>query len=328
MAITDKKKEALPGTKPVVKEKKIVPRETTVNKEESNLDFLKEEEEDKGSQQEEESEQEEEEENTQVASKTVKAATKNQSKPTGSGSNISQKENSVQKIITLRAIYGKTQGALKIRPVAERGTGRIITGQPYMSEDEKKKSVHPIDANTVQTIMDGHTYDLNDRVQKAHWEWVKVHPYIAPSFEEAQSLPLAMFYVEDLEADMDKKSSKRDQIYQAMTLVRECSVTKRSEVMRLLGQDSRFFKPKQVTDYLEDVCMNNPDKILKVFGDKFYDLRLLLFNLIDKRIVVYKNGVYKYEDVNLGISEDQAIIFLSSTENKQLVGVLVRALNG
>lgn len=323
MAIVNKGKET--AEKPATA-KKSVSKETVKDKKEENLDFLEKENEEE----EEESEQEEEEEqnNTPVASKAVKEKAKGEIKATSKGTNLSQKENGVKKIITLRAIFGKTQGPLKIRPVAERATGRIVTGQPYMSEDEKKRSVHPIDANTVETITDGKTYDLSDSVQKANWEWIKVHPYIAQDFETAQSSPQAMFYVEDLEADMDKKSSKIDQMYEAMTLVREASAVKRSEIMRLLGQDARFFTDKQVMGYLQDVCTNAPEKILRVFADKHYDLRLLLFKLIDKKIVVHAKGVYKYEDVNLGISEEQAIIFLSSVENRQLVGLLSRALNG
>ncbi len=233
------------------------------------------------------------------------------------GTSIEQKEQT--KIIVLRSVYGKTQGMLKIRPAISKGTGRLYTGQGIMSDDEKRKAPIVIEFNTALVLSDGYAFDLSDPIKKAHWEWVKVHPYIAKSFDEAQEMPTAMFYVEDLDADMDKKATKRDVVFQALQLLNGSSAVKKGEVMRLLGQTSKFFNERQVNDFLGDLAMNAPQRIIDAFKDRNYKTRLFLYRLIDKGFVDYDKKVYKYEDTPMGITEEQAIEWLNNPANAEMV---------
>ncbi len=237
-------------------------------------------------------------------------------------------EKVAEKLITLRAVYGKQQGSVKIRPVFDTSIGRLFTGQEMMTDDEKRKAKLVIDENTTYTLSDGVVLNLSQEAMAIHWKWMQRHPYIAESFDAAQSLPLALFYVEDIEKEMDKKATKRDQIYQALKEVKESSEVKKAEIMRLLGQKSAHFTPRQVVDYLEDLAMNKPERILEAYSDKRYKERLLLYKLMDQKVINYENKVYKYEGNSIGLTEDQAIDFLSDPRNADIVGLLKQRANG
>jgi hypothetical protein len=243
-----------------------------------------------------------------------------------SGSNLDQKENSVGKKITLRAIYGKTQGATRLRPPLEKNTQRIYTGQGNLNEEQKRNLSVVVTHDTVVAINDGHVFDLSDEVQAIHWKWVQKHSYIAESLEAAQNNPYALFYVEDLDVDMDKKSDKRDLIFRAMDFLKKATESKKREIMRLIGTDAKFFTYRQVTDHLEDRAFTNPAEILNAAGDRNYHGKLLLYRLIDGKMVTVNRGVYKYGDIVMGVSEEQALEFMKDGKNIPLIEAMRKNL--
>lgn len=235
-------------------------------------------------------------------------------------------ENKLDSRIVLRAVYGKQQGHIKIRPALDQQLGRVFTGQNPMSDDEKRKAPLVIDSQTSYTLYDGITFDKQDPIHMTHWKWISSHPYVAKDFDSAQNSPNAFFYIEDIEADLDKKASRREKIYEALKLIKESSQDKKAEICRLLGTPVEHWAPKQITDFLEDNAMSNPDRIIITYGDKNYKVRLFIYKCIDKKLITLQSGVYKYNDISLGLSEAQCIEWLKAPENAKFVELLKQGL--
>lgn len=242
---------------------------------------------------------------------------------------LEQKENDIvtKKKMTLRAVYGKQQGSLFIQPVTDSRTGRLV-GVKNLSEEEKRNATRVVEASTTRKIQDGVVVDLSNEIDSIDWNWIKHSPAIAMSFADAQSSPNALFYVEDLDAETEKKISKKDLVYKAMTHVKESSAHKKLQASRLLGQDATHFSPLQIDDFLTSIAFENPEKIIKVYEDKNSKTRLFYYQLLDSKLITKeRGGIIKYEEITLGINEEQALEWLKTPENRDIVQQLTQTLN-
>ena len=221
--------------------------------------------------------------------------------------------------ITLKAIYGKQQGPLILSPAREELSGRLA-GVELLSDEQAKKSVKIINEQTTRKITDGCVFDLNNDIDKLDWKWIKECGEIASDFDEAQSNPRALFYVEDLEAQTDKKLASRAQKHKAMSYVFESSTIKRQEVCRLLGKDVSYFSQRDIEDYLTELAETKPINIIRVFEDKDYKAKLFLYKLIDKKVIKISNGgVYKYNELTIGLNQEAVLYWLSDARNADIV---------
>lgn len=242
---------------------------------------------------------------------------------------VSTIENNVttKKKVILRSVYGKQQGPLLVCPVTDQITGQL-KGVKNLSEEEKRNTVRVVSLDTFRTISDGLVLNLDNPVDLIDWEWLKETTEIALSFEEAQHSVNCLFYVEDLDLEVEKKVSKRDLVYTAMNYIKEASSYKKSEVCRLLGQDVRYFNQLQIDDYLTSLAFETPLRITTVFEDKNSKTKLFFYALLDKKIINRgQGGVYRYEDVTLGLTEEQALYWLKDSINTDIVRQFSLLLN-
>lgn len=235
--------------------------------------------------------------------------------------NLEQIETNVagKQQITLRAVFGKQQGKLTVYPMQVGDTGKMV-GVENLSEEEKRTVKRLVTPETSRIIEDGSTFDLSDETDKTDWEWIKVLPEIVESREKAHEEPRALFYIEDLDRDIQVRIKKADLIFQALKLVSESSDFKKNEICRLMGQDTRYFRPIDVEEYLKERAMNNPAELIQKYNDRYYKVRLFLYRLLDAKIIKKDgNNIYKYGEIILGVNEDAALHWLSDSNNAQFV---------
>jgi len=233
-------------------------------------------------------------------------------------SNISQIENApvTDKVIVLKATFGKQQGKCLFQPVRK---GRVLLGVTEYTEDEKRKvpASHVVTEDTEIWIEDDFRLDLSTKEDAITWEWLKYHEdSIAKSQLDAQHMQDCMFFVKDEDKEIQDSLSKAKLIGIALDIVQnKASSSKRVEICRLMGNRVEAMKPTAVEEFLSSQALREPQKVINAYNDKNYKSKMFLFMAMDKGFITFSNEVYKYGQITLGISEDQVLQYLKSRDN-------------
>lgn len=198
-----------------------------------------------------------------------------------------------------------------------------------MSQTDALNALRFVDANTSRKISDGHVFDLNNPVDEIDWEWVKHNKEIGEDIHAAESDNHILYYIEKLDAEIDKRLAKVKVLRQAYGIIENASDQERKDLCKYLGQDVSVFRPKDIEDYLMTKAEKTPALILKAKADPNYKTRVFLYKLVEaKKIKIDKSGIYKYGEIILGLNLDAAIYWLNDTKNRVLVGKLFSEIEG
>jgi hypothetical protein len=223
------------------------------------------------------------------------------------------------KVIKFRAVLGKTQGKLNVCPARSKTTKRLL-GVKLMSEEEKRTASYVIDENTDLDIFDGFEIDLDNPIDAMNWEWLKYLPELVPSLEDSYDTPLALFYVENLHKDTNDRIAKRKVKELAFKYLDQSNAPKKAEICRIMGVDSTYMTPLDLEDYLGEMADTAPSKIVEAFEDKLIKVKLFLYALLDKKIVVKdQDGVYSWGAHILGVNEKSVLEWLQISSNAHYV---------
>lgn len=224
-------------------------------------------------------------------------------------------------VIVLKSVYGKTNHKLKLGPTIDGRTGRML-GVKNLSEEEKRTARYFIDEKTRFELEDGTSFDLSDEIDAIKWECIRHSPYIASSREQAYSGDDTVFFVQDENKEVNKQLTRANSVFEAMEYVRERSQAEWFQVARLLGSNMEASRPNEVMVYLNSVAMDTPGRILSVKRDPHFKSKLFLLGLLDKNILQRQSGMIKYGELTLGVDEDQALLWLKDSRNRDVVDLL------
>lgn len=229
--------------------------------------------------------------------------------------------------LVLRAIWGKQQGKLILCPPRDAITQKMKGVRTY-SPEEARLQRRVVTEDSTREIKDGLVIKLNDDVDKVDWLWLKECKEICLSLDEAQMSHSALFYVEDLDREIIERVKLDDIRFEAKRLIKDSSDFRKSEITKLLGRDSKYMRPIDIADYLNDLSFKNPKLLIDTYNDEDYKIKLFLMSLIDSRIVHKdSNGFYKYESVVLGVNEAAAIYWLKDANNQSMVRQFQKIMN-
>ena len=100
----------------------------------------------------------------------------------------------------------------------------------------------------------------------------------------------------------------------ALNYIEETPDEKLLNIVRLMNERMEGMPPSAIRAYLNRLALDKEirkvQSIIKCYEDQDASERLLLYQLIDKGIITIVGDVYKFEDMNLGIGENQVIVFL------------------
>ena len=241
---------------------------------------------------------------------------------------IQQMENGAvtDKIIEIKSIY--KNGKTTVQPVRDQ-LANWYKGVERLSDEDKRHLKFWADPDTNFTLKDGVVFDLNREDHKITWDWIKHQPCLAMSYDECQSRPAAEFYVHMRNKEAQKRISIKKLKAKASALVLADPSSNYPLRSKLLGVNMDGEREVDVIlDFLLDQAESAPNKIIKIYEDKLISLRMLLIAAVEKnKVFIDPSGAYRYGNLYLGMSEESAIEWMNSSDNRSTVLLLEQEVN-
>ena len=150
--------------------------------------------------------------------------------------------------------------------------------------------------------------DINQEYDKILYEFLKDHPLIQ-----------GKFIIEDLRSNQEKNAEGALKSAAAITRATELTQADYKDMSLLMGLDPDLDETMMKAQIIQ-FANSNPDKFLSHLDDMDKEYRIFLKKAIDKKVLSKVNGVWKHGSLNIGLSDEQAIIWLK--ENADLYAML------
>ena len=253
--------------------------------------------------------------------------------------------------IILRSVYGKVAQTYFIQPCPDPRTGRLpncvrnVKGpvdntEMILSEDDVDQmnsgAKHFVPADKVFEIVDGSVFNLDDIVDKAHWESIKFCNWIAKDRYERDAkgelvidggekrYGIADLYVERPGEITKVKISKKQLVHRACAYVYEDKPTERVKKAKVLGRNLATAMEADVIDYLVDIAEKKPKKIIDLYEGEDWKMQLFILDAIDRGGIRKSENIYKYDDKMLGGTIEATVTFLRDLRFKKLLESIKR----
>ena len=258
-------------------------------------------------------------------------------------------------IVILRSVYSKVGSNITINPCRDKVTGAFPNcvrrvddrGNMILSESDKEKlssgEIYLVAENAKITIHDGIQFDLTKMRDKATWECIKNCSYIAPDryAKDANGnylidgtmgwknphprYGLAEYYIEHPGLDSVRRVKRTELLQKALKYVIDDSREGRVTRAKVLGKKMDNVPDADVTDFLIQIAMKKPDKIITLYEDSKSKMRILLIDAREKNVITLKDSLLWFNDNILGATDDSAVNWLINPDNAKMVGLIMRA---
>lgn len=238
--------------------------------------------------------------------------------------------------IIIRSVYKITKA--KLEPSRDPKTGRFAAsvrevdsdGDMILSEADRKTNKFFVKATDFIEIYDGKEFNLDDEIDNAWWEAIKNSRCIAQERMEkdasgnlvidgnAKRYGVAEFYIERPGAEAKSRITRKQLLHKAEGFILGDSPEGTYQKARILGHEMKGAPLSDVQDYLLVLAEKDPDKIIDLYTGSDTQLRIMLLDALDKRIVLNKNGLFYYADTILGSTEVAVINWFKQATNKTL----------
>tara|TARA_Y100001938_G_scaffold130185_1_gene185916 strand:+ start:527 stop:1300 length:774 start_codon:yes stop_codon:yes gene_type:complete len=153
--------------------------------------------------------------------------------------------------------------------------------------------------------------DINTKQDLRIYNFLKDHPLIGK------------FKVEDVRASEEKNAEGALKSAEAITKATSLSMNAMNDLALLMGlepdMDETMLKAKLI-----QYANTNPDKFLELTNDIDQEYRVFLKKAENKKVLTNVNGVWKHGSLNIGLSDEQAIVWLK--DNADVYALLRRQL--
>ena len=179
-------------------------------------------------------------------------------------------------------------------------------------KDRQGRNVNLVDINDQMT--DGYemgqavvSLDVNQKQDKRIYEFLKEHPLISK------------FTIEDLRANEEKNAEGALKSAEAITKATELTDNAMRDLALLMGMESDLDDTMLKAKIIQ-FSNQSPEKFLSLVNDMDQEYRIFLKKAVSKKVLTNVNGVWKHGSLNIGLSDDQAIVWLK--ENADLYAML------
>ena len=253
-------------------------------------------------------------------------------------------------IIILRSVWGKVGMKYFIQPSKNPKTGRYAdcvrrvdsNGDMILSDADRNSGKYFVKEDETFTIEDGTVFNLDDEYQNAEWEAIRYCPLIAPDryakdnngnllidgvMDYSAKKPrygVAELYVYKPGAAAASRVSRKKLIHKAInfildnTLGLEGMLTK----AKLLGKRMNNAAASDVEDFLIKKAEKDPESIIDLYTGSDTQLRLLLIDAVDAKIILVRDRVYMYDATILGASDKAAINWMKQPKNQRILELI------
>jgi len=182
-------------------------------------------------------------------------------------------------------------------------------------KDEKGKNRKLIDPNGEEVT--GYemfnaikSLDINDEDDKRIYDFLKDHPLVKGGTK---------FILQDMRAEQEKAAEDSIESAKAITTASQLNINELKNLSVLMGLspnlDDMMLKAKII-----QFASDNATKFLATLNDADKEHRVFLKQALDKQILNKVNGVWKHGSNNVGLTDDQAIVWLK--ENADIYAML------
>ena len=184
-------------------------------------------------------------------------------------------------------------------------------------KDGQGRHVNLVDVNDQMT--DGYemfnavlSLDINQKQDRRVYEFLKDHPLLSNKFT-----------VEDLKANEEKNAEGALKSAEAITKATELTMNAMKDLAILMGIDSDI-EDTMLKAKIIQFANSSPDKFLSLINDIDQEYRIFLKKALAKEVLTKVNGVWKHGSVNIGLADEQAIVWLK--DNADIYALLRRQL--
>ena len=183
-------------------------------------------------------------------------------------------------------------------------------------KDKQGRNVNLVDIN--DQMIDGYemtqavvSLDINEKQHKRIYTFLKDHPLIGK------------FIIEDLRANEEKNAEGALKSAEAITKATDLTINAMKDLAILMGMDSDLDDTMLKAKIIQ-FANTSPDKFLSITNDIDQEYRIFLKKAENKKILTRVNGVWKNGSLNIGLSDDQAIVWLK--DNADIYALLRKQL--
>ena len=152
--------------------------------------------------------------------------------------------------------------------------------------------------------------DINDEDDRRIYEFLKDHPLIKNG---------GKFVIQDMRAEQEKAAEDSIESAKAITTASQLNINELKNLSVLMGLspnlDDMMLKAKII-----QFASDNATKFLATLNDVDKEHRVFLKQALDKQALTKVNGVWKHGSNNIGLTDDQAIVWLK--ENADIYAML------
>ena len=184
-------------------------------------------------------------------------------------------------------------------------------------KDRQGRNISLVDINDQMT--DGYemvqavvSLDINQKQDQRIYEFLKGHPLLP-----------GKFIIEDLRANDEKNAEGALKSAEAITKATELTMNAMKDVAILKGMDPDLDDTMLKAKIIQ-FANQSPEKFLSLTNDIDQEYRVFLKKAENKKVLTKVNGVWKHGSLNIGLSDDQAIVWLK--ENADVYALLRRQL--
>jgi len=179
-------------------------------------------------------------------------------------------------------------------------------------KDKQGRNVNLVDVNDQMT--DGYemshalvSLDINQKQDKRIYTFLQDHPLIGN------------FTLDDMRANEEKNAEGALKSAEAITKATKLTINAMKDLTILIGMDSDLDDTMLKAKIIQ-FANQTPDKFLSLINDMDQEYRIFLKKAANKKVLTNVNGVWKHGSLNIGLSDDQAIVWLK--DNADLYAML------
>ena len=184
-------------------------------------------------------------------------------------------------------------------------------------KDRQGRNVNLVDVNDQMT--DGFemfqavlSLNINEKQDKRVYEFLKDHPLLR-----------GKFLIEDLKANEEKNAEGALKSAEAITKATDLTINAMKDLAILMGMDSDI-EDTMLKAKIIQFANKSPEEFLSLTNDIDQEYRIFLKKALSKDVLTKVNGVWKHGSINIGLADEQAIVWLK--ENADLYALLRRQL--
>lgn len=226
------------------------------------------------------------------------------------------------------------QGVLTITAPADKHRNRIN----YIDKQEFIDALNPvgnevevnkaylsfIEDNCIRLTTKGLHLDLNNPIDCISLKLLKHSKLVAKSLAEVNS-SIHFFYIENVIEEAKAKVARQELVLEAQNLINVLSLTEKRHFLLLFGYNTEKMPDLVVAGKLTEEVLKDPQSCISKLKDASRRIKQVFKLALYSGTIVLNNNAYYYKDATLGYTEDEAVRFLLTPSNINLLMSIANA---